>query len=231
MTDLTSARHMTAGQLTGQDDTHLVPHQQHLLHKSMQPAFVDLQQAAANAGFELRLASAFRPFDRQLLIWNNKFNGTRPLLDSNSQPLDASQLSELEKIHAILRWSALPGASRHHWGTDVDIYAANCLPEGVKLRLEPWEYETGGHQAEFSTWLNEHMTQFGFYLPYAEDRGGVAVEPWHISYYPLSKHLLQQLTPEMLYHTLNACEIAGKSQILANLDNLYSKYIGNICEV
>ncbi|WP_299015980.1 M15 family metallopeptidase [uncultured Photobacterium sp.] len=231
MSDSISARRLSAGQLTGQTETHLTYHQQHLLHREMQPAFTALQQAAAIAGFDLRLASAFRTFDRQLLIWNNKFNGTRPLLDSNSQPMDTSQLTELEKIHAILRWSALPGASRHHWGTDVDVYAANCLPEGTKLQLEPWEYENGGHQAEFSAWLNQHMEQFGFYLPYAEERGGVAAEPWHISYYPISRHLLQQLTPELLYHTLNASQIAGKSQILENLDNLYSKYIENICEV
>ncbi|MGF1714691.1 M15 family metallopeptidase [Photobacterium chitinilyticum] len=226
-----SARPLSAGQLTGQADTHLVSHQQHLLHRDMQPSFIQLQQAAALAGFDLQIASAFRPFERQLLIWNNKFSGSRPLLDSNSQPIDASQLSELEKIHAIMRWSALPGASRHHWGTDVDVYAANCLPNGTDLQLEPWEYAIGGHQAGFSVWLNEHMNQFGFYLPYAEDRNGVAVEPWHISYYPVSRHLLQQLTPKLLYHTLNANQIAGKSQILANLGNLYSKYIENICEV
>lgn len=231
MTSSTSARPLSAGQLTGQTDTHLVSYQQHLLHRDVQPAFASLQQAATQAGFDLQIASAFRPFERQLQIWNNKFNGSRPLLDSNSQPINASLLSELEKINAILRWSALPGASRHHWGTDIDVYAANCLPKDVSLQLEPWEYETGGHQAEFSAWLNEQMAQFGFYLPYAEDRNGVAVEPWHISYYPISQLLVKQLTPELLYHTLNASQIAGKSQILRNLDNLYSRYIENICEV
>lgn len=231
MTNPTPARPLSAGQLTGQADSHLVDHQQHLLHRDMLPAFLRLQQAANQAGFDLQIASAFRSFERQLLIWNNKFKGSRPLLDSNSQPLDAGQLSDLEKIHAIMRWSALPGASRHHWGTDIDIYAANCLPGGTRLQLEPWEYNQGGHQAAFSTWLNEHIAQFGFYLPYAEDRNGVAIEPWHISYYPVSQPLLTQLTPELLYHTLNASQIAGKSQILSNLDNLYSRYIENICEV
>lgn len=92
-----SARPLSAGQLTGQTDTHLISHQQHLLHRDMQPSFIQLQQAAIQAGFDLQIASAFRPFERQLLIWNNKFSGSRPLLDSNSLPIDASQLSELEK--------------------------------------------------------------------------------------------------------------------------------------
>ncbi|MCZ8486094.1 D-alanyl-D-alanine carboxypeptidase family protein [Vibrio lentus] len=31
--------------------------------------------------------------------------------------------SEQQKLSAILRWSALPGASRHHWGCDFDVFA------------------------------------------------------------------------------------------------------------
>jgi LAS superfamily LD-carboxypeptidase LdcB len=231
MITTTFAQQLTAGQLTGQNIDHLVSHQQHLLHKDMQPAFAALQKAAQLAGFDLQLASAFRPFERQLLIWNNKFNGLRPLLDSNSQPLDTDTLSELEKVEAILRWSALPGASRHHWGTDVDVYAKNCLPENTQLQLEPWEYQTNGHQAAFSQWLSAHMGEHGFYLPYAEDKGGVAQEPWHISYHPISQTLQQQLTLDLLYHTLSKNEVAGKSQILKNLDSLYTRFITNICEV
>ncbi|MDV5171188.1 M15 family metallopeptidase [Photobacterium rosenbergii] len=229
------ARQHTAGQLTGQETSHLVsvnPDGGHpFVHQQMLPAFEALKEAANKAGFDLQIASAFRPFERQLLIWNNKYSGKRPLLDSNSQPIDPSSLTELEKIHAIMRWSALPGASRHHWGTDIDVYAANCLPEGVQLQLEPWEYQTGGHQAEFSQWLSSNMARFGFYLPYAEDRHGVACEPWHISYFPVSKYLLLQLTPDLLKRTLSQFELEGKSHILENLDSLYSRYIENICEV
>lgn len=229
------ARQHTAGQLTGQETSHLVslnPTGGHpYVHQQMLPAFQALKEAANQAGFDLQLASAFRPFERQLLIWNNKFSGKQPLLDSNSQPLDPATLDALEKIHAIMRWSALPGASRHHWGTDIDVYAANCLPKDTQLQLEPWEYAKGGHQAEFSQWLAANMADFGFYLPYADDRGGVACEPWHISYFPVSKYLLSQLTPDLLRRTLSQSELAGKSHILENLDSLYSKYIENICEV
>lgn len=227
----TTARPHSAGQLTGQDTSHLVAVGNQFVHQQMAPALRAMQQAAQTAGFDLRLASAFRPFERQLLIWNNKFNGLRPILDSQSQPLDPVTLTDLEKIHAILRWSALPGGSRHHWGTDVDVYAANCLPQDTALMLEPWEYEPGGHQAEFSEWLCHNMHSFGFYLPYREERDGVACEPWHISYFPVSQHLLAQLTPDMLKAVLSHSDIAGKSHILKNLDNLYIKYIENICEV
>ncbi len=38
--------------------------------------------------------------------------------------------AEAERVAAILVWSALPGASRHHWGTDCDVIDAAALPPG-----------------------------------------------------------------------------------------------------
>ncbi|MDO6705251.1 M15 family metallopeptidase [Photobacterium sp. 1_MG-2023] len=222
---------LTLAQLTGQDESHLCDYQGKQIHQGVEDALAALQQAASKAGFELTLASAFRSFDRQMLIWNNKFQGLRPILDSNSQPLDPDSLSDEAKIHAILRWSALPGASRHHWGTDIDVYAANCLPEGEKLQLEPWEYEGDAHQARFNDWLSANITRYGFYRPYAVDLGGVAAEPWHISYFPISEVLRALCTPSQLATVIRQQPVEGKSQILANLDTLYSKYINNICEV
>ncbi|SPY94009.1 D-alanyl-D-alanine carboxypeptidase [Proteus mirabilis] len=66
-------------------------------------------------------ASFIRSFERQLAIWNGKFEGTRPVLDAESQPIDIQTLSEGQRCEAILKWSALPGASRHHWGTEIDF--------------------------------------------------------------------------------------------------------------
>ncbi|MGF1833853.1 M15 family metallopeptidase [Photobacterium sanguinicancri] len=225
------AHRISDGLLTGQSTDHLVSHQQHFIHQAIEPDFLAMQQAAKVAGFELCLASGFRSFERQQMIWDNKFNGLRPILDHNSQPLDPELLSDKEKIMAILRWSALPGASRHHWGTDIDIYARNCLPVGVQLQLEPWEYQDGGHQAELTQWLTEHMAKYGFYLPYKNDLGGVSAEPWHLSYHTVSQPLLQHFTLELLHRTINQSQVAGKSQILANLDSIYNRFIINICEV
>ena len=227
----TQAHRINDGLLTGQSQEHLVPVQQHQIHQGVVSAFTAMANAAQQAGFELTIASGFRSFERQQMIWDNKFNGLRPILDSNSQPLDPSKLTDEQKIEAILRWSALPGASRHHWGTDIDVYARNCLPKDTHLQLEPWEYQTGGHQAEFADWLDQNMAQFEFFLPYQHDLGGVANEPWHLSYHPISQTLMQQLTPELLHRTLSHSQVAGRSQILANLDRLYNRYIVNICEV
>ncbi|SKA54236.1 M15 family metallopeptidase [Enterovibrio nigricans] len=220
---------VTTEQLTGQSQDHLVNLDDRLLHRDIKDDFLNMQTAAKAAGFDLTIASSFRDFDRQSLIWNNKFNGTRPVLDDKGNALDVTLLSDEEKVKAILRWSALPGASRHHWGTDMDVYASNLLPTNVELQLEPWEY-LSGHQAPFYQWLVANMCEFGFYLPYQEDKGGVAVEPWHISHVATATDLLKALSPQQLKTAIAFSDIAGRETVLAMLDWIYSQYVSNVCE-
>lgn len=222
--------------LLGLNESHLVELNEpgHRLQAEAKEAFMAMQAAATTAGFQLMPASSFRSFDRQLAIWNGKFDGKRPLLDANSQPLDAQTLSEPERINAILHWSALPGTSRHHWGTDVDIYDPSLLPEGSKLKLEPWEYEEGGYFYPLSQWLAENMQHFGFYLPFAQHthgaalNKGVAIEPWHMSYRPLATQCATQLTQALIADTLRMQQIAGKTHILKQLDEIFIRFIRSI---
>lgn len=223
---------MTSAMLTGKSRTHLAPLVgAHCLQPEAITAFKALQHAALRDGFDLQPASTFRDFERQRHIWNQKFNGERPLLDKNSQPLDALSLSIAERCEAILRWSALPGASRHHWGTELDIYDPTRLPAGARLQLEPWEYESGGYFATLSAWLSANMAQYDFYRPFAHDRGGVAVEPWHISYAPLATHAAQQLTPAVIIAAWQDEEIAGYDWLCEHLTEIFTRFIGNIDEV
>lgn len=198
-----------------------------LLNQAIAQDFGQLVSAAKDAGFDLSIASSFRDYHRQAGIFAAKFEGKRAILDSNSQVLDPSTLSDKEKLYAILRWSALPGASRHHFGTDLDVYAANCLPEGVNLQLEPWEYQTG-HQKEFAAWLHQAMPEFGFFLPYASDRGGVAVEPWHISHVQTASRLQRIVTPGLLAQTWKQHPFSGSDIALNYIEDIYQRFIINI---
>lgn len=217
-----------AAALTGQSQDHLLGFENHLIHPALEKEFIALRQAAAKAGFDLTIASAFRSFERQLLIWNNKFNGIRPILDDANNPIDPSSFnSDKDKINAILRWSALPGASRHHWGSELDVYAKNLLPANTSLKLEPWEYQRG-HQSRFFQWLNANLEQFGFYFPYDKDRGGIGIEPWHISYRAVSEKALEELTPSLLAKVLQQEKIAGKKAVLNHLDELFETFITNV---
>lgn len=215
--------------LLGLNDNHLTPLNEpgHRLQAEAREAFMAMQAAAAEAGFNLMPASSFRSFERQLAIWNGKFEGKRPLLDANSQPLDALSLTEPERVNAILRWSALPGTSRHHWGTDLDIYDPDLLPHGSKLKLEPWEYQLGGYFYPLSQWLTANMARFDFFLPFAQQHNGVAIEPWHISYRPLAANCASQLTLPLIADTLRLQHIAGKTHILKQLDEIFVRYIAS----
>ena len=111
---------------------------------------------------------------------------------------------------------------------DFDIYASNLLPEGQHLQLEAFEYGKEGYFARLSDWLAKNLDEFGFYFPYKTYNGGVAAEPWHISYEPLAKEYLQALSPELLHDTLHRSNIAGKEDILAMLPELFQRFVLNV---
>ncbi|MFO6425422.1 M15 family metallopeptidase [Motilimonas sp. KMU-193] len=216
-------------QLTGQTQSHLARFDQHhLLQSDALAAFIMMQHAAKRDGIELAIASSFRSFARQQLIWDAKMRGQRAILDKSSQPIEPTTLNERDKILAILHWSAIPGASRHHWGTDIDVYSPSLLPKNIQLQLIPSEYQQGGHQHKLSQWLDNHMDQFGFYLPYSEDRNGVAIEPWHLSYYPVAAQLQTRFTIDHLDHVLACSNVIGKGQLRVMLPTIWQRFIINV---
>ena len=216
-------------QLLGLDENFLVdsPELNSRFHPATLAAVLDLRARAAKFDFDLRIASSFRSFERQLLIWNNKALGLRPVLDSTGVPLDIHRLSKREKVFAILRWSALPGASRHHWGSDFDVYGASYIDANYQVQLTVAETETGGPFAEFHRWLDTELQQVQcqFYRPYAEDCGGIAPEPWHLSYAPLAKNYAQIFTLDVLREQLEQTSLELKDTVLENLDEIFQRYI------
>ncbi len=220
---------MTPEQLTGQDQSHL--HQlypNHWVHLGAIEAIQSLQKAAAKAGFDLRLASSFRSFERQKAIWNAKFQGQQAVYDLAQQPQTLTNLSELEKVHAIALYSAPPGLSRHHWGCDFDIFDINKIARD-KLQLQASEYQQGGPCFELSLWLAENMRTFDFFLPYKTFTGGVAIEPWHISYIPVAQQAQSALSATLLQQQWFNKGIEGENSLSQNASELISRYVGNIC--
>lgn len=217
---------MTPEMLTGRSSEHLSALcGNHRLQPQAVAAFFAMQRAARDAGFDLQPASTFRDFERQQAIWNGKFRGERPVLDRNSHPIDVRTLSDEERCLTILHWSALPGASRHHWGSDLDIYDPSLLPDGQRLQLEPWEYEGNGYFAALTQWLSANMADFGFYRPFTRTGDGVAAEPWHLSYRPLARQAAPLLTPELLLTSWQGRDIAGRAWLVANLTEVFSRFI------
>lgn len=220
----------TAEQLTGRTRSHLreLVDPTCTLHQHVVSPFLTLRAAAAADGIDLVAFSSFRDFDRQLTIWNAKFRGERPMQDREGRLLDVARLTPAQRVEAILWWSALPGTSRHHWGTDFDVVDASAIPKGYKLQVIPAEYLSGGPFHRLTRWLDEHMHAFGFYRPFTTDRGGVSPEPWHLSYAPVANIAATQFSPQDLHSVIDGAEIEGKEEILAALDRNYATYVMNV---
>jgi LAS superfamily LD-carboxypeptidase LdcB len=217
-------------ELTGRSRAHVVQRDDlhAALHAQALDAFLALREAAAREGLGLAVFSSFRDFDAQLSIWNRKFRGERPLYARDGTQRVHAQLSPDELLEAILAWSALPGASRHHWGSDLDVYDARAMPAGYRVQLLPHEYAAGGVFGALTGWLDENLERFGFFRPYDRDRGGVLPEPWHISYAPVSAPAALQLTPQVLADVLREADVLGKDLVLERLPDLYRRYVANV---
>ncbi len=218
-------------ELTGRAATHIMQRSDigaAIHHRALEP-FLALKAAAAGEGIDLEIASGFRDFAAQVRIWNMKYRGERPLYDQAGNARDHATLNAGELIDGILRWSALPGASRHHWGTDIDVIDRAALPEDYRYRLLPEEYAAGGVFHRLRVWLDENIARFEFFRPYAEYRGGVYTEPWHLSYAPAASVALQLLTPQLVAATVRDSDVLGKDEVLARLTDIYRTYVANIC--
>lgn len=218
-------------EVLGLTEQHLcrIPELNCFLHVQVREPLQRFIRAADEAGFSLSVASGFRSFERQLTIWNAKAQGSRPLLDSAGCPLKPEDLSDNEKLWAILRWSALPGASRHHWGSDFDVYDARGVDERYQLQLTPSECSEGGVFAGFHVWLEQQLlstdTGMNFFKPYQTDTGGVAPEPWHLSYRPIAETYSAVLNIDILRQQLLKTDIALKVVVLDNLEEIYHRFI------
>ena len=184
-----------------------------------------LKESLAKFGFSLRIESAYRPFERQLSIWNRKACGELRLLSAEGLPMERPS-DEEELMYAILTWSALPGASRHHLGTDLDVVDGNACPAGYEVELTPAECD--GLFRPFHEKLTELIgagESFGFERVFVPGRGKIQPEMWHIAHLPTSRKYLENFSLKELRSIYEKTDIACKDALLANLEKLAEDYI------
>ena len=224
---------LSVRQLAGLEEDHLIElaDGQRLCPQAA-VAFAELQRDAGEAGFELAIASSYRSFARQLAIFNAKASGQRPVHDDAGRSVDMARLPPADQLQAILRFSALPGTSRHHWGTDLDVFDAAALADDARVQLTPDEVAPGGVFDALHCWLDGRMAagqSHGFYRPYGEDRGGVAVERWHLSYAPLAvgcaSGMSAQVLRERWQEALGGSELLLQDEIEGSLAALLHRYV------
>lgn len=217
-------------ELTGRARTHVIQRDElgAALHADTVEPFRAMKADAARDGIDLEITSAFRDFAAQERIWNLKWRGERTLYDAEGMPREHAALGPSELLDAILCWSALPGASRHHWGSEVDLIDRAAVPEGYRVRLLPVEVAPGGPFYPLHCWLDAHMKRYGFFRPYRTFRGGVRPEAWHLSYAPVAVPALGAVTPELLADAIRESDVLGKDLVLDRIGELHARYVANI---
>ncbi|KMT65124.1 M15 family metallopeptidase [Catenovulum maritimum] len=218
---------MNANELTGLAETHLTElFTNHQVNTQVLDAVKQLQQQAKLAGFDCRLASSFRSYERQKTIWNKKATGELVCYDRQNKAIDLSKLSDIEKVKSICIYSAIPGSSRHHWGTDFDIYDFSAYKIGESPQLIESEYIQDGKNAKLANWLMQNAAKLGISFPYLKHSDqGVADEPWHISFTAVSTNASLNFNKEILQQALVSQPIALGETVLNNLDELYQEFI------
>ena len=148
------------------------------LRKDTYRAFIEMYNHALKDGIKLQIKSATRNFNSQKGIWEAKWTGARLL--EGGENLSVTTPDPKERALKILRYSSMPGSSRHHWGTDIDL---NNLEN---------DYFASGEGLKMFNWLKEHAAEYGFCQPYTAGRPyGYFEERWHWSYTPVSAKLTE----------------------------------------
>lgn len=147
----------------------------YLLRTEASNAFIKMAKSAKMDGIVLQAVSSYRSFDQQVVIWNRKYN-----------KYESQGLKGLEVIDKITQYSSLPGTSRHHWGTEMDL-----IDGSKKIPSDPLNekhFLGKGIYAPMKKWMDAHASDFGFVEVYTNqaERTGFKYEPWHFSYSPLS---------------------------------------------
>tara|TARA_S200000501_G_scaffold77191_1_gene69004 strand:- start:889 stop:1611 length:723 start_codon:yes stop_codon:yes gene_type:complete len=180
------------------------------LIKPVQKAFDQMAETAKKENITLKIVSGYRSFERQKHIWNRKYFRNQK-----------AGLDPIDNIKKIITFSTLPGTSRHHWGTEVDLIDGSQKEEGDVLLTQ--KFQGKGPYVRLSLWMQENASQFGFYLPYTNDkkRKGFSFEPWHYSYAPLSIQMLKAFLKLDLISFLKASEVLGKEVLDIEFISIY----------
>lgn len=184
----------------------------HYLHRRALAAWLDMFAEAEKAGISLQIISSFRSFERQREIWENKWFGRTAV---QGLYLDKTHYSDTEKALLILKYSAMPGTSRHHWGVDMDI---NSVED---------EYFEQGRGADEFEWLEKNAGRFGFARPYTDKsagRSGYEEEKWHWSFMELSRPMLKGYVEKIDYQDLTNFAGSETAQALS----IISEYVCGI---
>ncbi len=198
--------------LTGQSNYFFNNKLKYNLIPKVADSFDSMRIAALSEGIEIKIISSYRSFDHQKNIWNRKF------LKNDSIGLQID-----ENIKKIMEYSTIPGTSRHHWGTDIDIVDGSQIVDGDVLVTQ--KFYGQGPYVRLRKWLEKNAQKFGFYIVYTKNkkRNGFNYEPWHYSYAPISIEILNSFLEINIEKIIKSNGIFGATNFDSNFIEFYKK--------
>ena len=191
-------------------------------------AFLALRADAARAGIDVVPIASWRPFEAQARNWTRKFAGEAPLYDCAGTLIDCAALTLPERVLAVLNWTGLPGMTRRHWGTDIDVFDRAAQPPGYRTALLPHEAAPGGVYARLHAWLDGNAAHHGFYRPFRTCRGGMCAAPWHLSHVASAQAALAALDIDMVARAVRASDLPGRDLVLDMLPALFASHAQDV---
>ncbi|MBL0082089.1 MAG: D-alanyl-D-alanine carboxypeptidase family protein [Saprospiraceae bacterium] len=124
------------------------------------------------------------------------------ILEDGSKASDIKD--ELLRAKKILLYSSMPGTSRHHWGTDVDINAFEN------------SWFVSGEGAKLYAWMESNASRYGFCQVYgpinSRRKQGYEEEKWHWSYLPIAQQIQEEVAKKMKTKWIAGFEGSHKGQ-------------------
>ncbi len=124
---------------------------------------LEMMDAASADGVNLMIVSAYRSYDRQQTLFNNKLN---KLMGQGMTYLEAYRVGSMSVT--------VPGTSEHHLGLALDILTGSYT-----------SMDDGFGETPAGKWLAANAPDYGFILRYPqgkEEITGIVYEPWHFRY-------------------------------------------------
>lgn len=118
---------------------------------------------AKKSNVDLMICSAYRSYDRQTALFNNKIN---KLMNAGMSYYDAYRVGSYSVT--------IPGTSEHQIGMALDI----VTPSYTSL-------DEGFADTDAGKWLKDNAHKYGFILRYLKGKEhitGITFEPWHFRY-------------------------------------------------
>ncbi|MEN9638726.1 MAG: hypothetical protein RLZZ262_594 [Bacteroidota bacterium] len=174
------------------------------LQRGAYEAFQRMYDAAKAAGLNISIISATRNFNYQKGIWEKKWLREK-----------YKGMSDRDKVADIMKFSSMPGTSRHHWGTDVDFNS---------VELAYWQSGSG---AKIYKWLVENAPTYGFHQTYTNKsagRSGYEEEKWHWSYMPIAREMHRQFKSNIAYADITGFSGCKEAEGL----NVFATYVDGI---